>query len=128
MSDQRKPPIQPVSWIPPQYAFEAVCPGYDPPQDLTIPLWRYMDFTKFVSMLETCSIFFPRVDLLGDPFEGSLTRVEAKRRADFEQVASRRPAARVTPDGAAKIRGEIQNSIVSCWHMNAVESMAMWRL
>src|SRR5262249_11707801 len=27
-----------------------------------------------------------------------------------------------------KIQSEIRNSIVSCWHMNAVESMAMWRL
>ena len=127
MSDQRKPPIQPVSWTPPQYAFEAVCPGYDPPQDPTIPLWRYMDFTKFVSMLETRSIFFARADLLGDPFEGSLTRVEAKRRADFEaelRAAGRRIGLHQTAQ--PKIRGEIQNSIVSCWHMNAVESMAMW--
>lgn len=129
MSDQRKPPIQPMSWAPPQYAFEADCPGYDCPRDPTIPLWRYMDFTKFVSMLETRSIFFARADLLGDPFEGSMTRVEAKRRADFEAKLRATGQPMVLHQTAQpKIRSEIQNSIVSCWHMNAVESMAMWRL
>ena len=129
MSEHREPPVQPVSWTPPQYAFEAVYPGYDPPQDPAIPLWRYMDFTKFVSMLETRSIFFARADLLGDPFEGSLTRAEAERRTAFEarlRAADRPMVLHATAQ--PKIRGEIRNSIVSCWHVNAVESMAMWRL
>ena len=34
-------------------------------------LWRYMDFAKFVSMLEQRSIYFARADVLGDPFEGA---------------------------------------------------------
>lgn len=37
-----------------------------PSEDLVI--WRYMDFTKFVSLLETRSIFFVRVAQLDDPF------------------------------------------------------------
>ena len=39
-----------------------------PPDDVV--LWRYMDFTKFVSLLEKSALFFPRADKLGDPFEG----------------------------------------------------------
>ena len=39
------------------------------PLDDTV-LWRYMDFTKFVSLLEKSALFFPRADKLGDPFEG----------------------------------------------------------
>ena len=35
-----------------------------PPGDAL--LWRYMDFTKFVSLLDTSSLFFSRADLLGD--------------------------------------------------------------
>ncbi len=33
-------------------------------------IWHYMDFTKFISMLENGSLFFSRADCLGDPFEG----------------------------------------------------------
>lgn len=116
-------------WTRPHYAVEPDYPGYDPPEDRTIPMWRYMDFTKFVSMLETRSLFFARADLLGDPFEGSLTRVEAERRNALEARwrAEGQPT-RLHATTQAKIRSEVSNSIVSCWHMNAVESMAMWRL
>ena len=43
---------------------------HNPPPADTI-LWRYMDFTKFVSLLEKRSLFFARADKLGDPFEGA---------------------------------------------------------
>ena len=43
-----------------------------PPDDAT--LWRYMDFTKFVSLLEKQALFFSKPDRLGDPFEGSLPK------------------------------------------------------
>jgi hypothetical protein len=126
MSDDVEPLEQ---WTRPQYAFEPDYPGYDPSQNPAIPMWRYMDFTKFVSMLETRSLFFARADLLGDPFEGSLTRAEAERRNAVEArwQAEKRPA-RLHATSQAKIRSEVSNSIVSCWHMNPVESMAMWRL
>ena len=47
---------------------------FTPPSSDAI-LWRYMDFTKFVSLLEKQALFFPRADKLGDPFEGSFTKV-----------------------------------------------------
>jgi hypothetical protein len=34
-------------------------------------VWRYMSLTKFVSMLDTKSLYFSRTDKLSDPFEGS---------------------------------------------------------
>jgi len=34
-------------------------------------LWRYMDFTKFMSLLETKSLWFNRSDRFDDPFEGT---------------------------------------------------------
>ena len=37
-------------------------------------LWRYMDFMKYVSLLDRKALFFGRVDKLGDPFEGFYTR------------------------------------------------------
>ena len=48
-------------------------PYCDPLPDDAV-LWRYMDFTKFVSLLEKSSLFFARADKLEDPFEGYLPR------------------------------------------------------
>jgi hypothetical protein len=49
-------------------------PVFTKPQDPNVPIWRYMDFTKFVSMLENSALYFCRSDLLGDPFEGSFSK------------------------------------------------------
>lgn len=38
-------------------------------------IWRYTDFTKFVSLLSKRSLYFARMDLLDDKFEGSLPRI-----------------------------------------------------
>jgi hypothetical protein len=40
------------------------------PANENAKIWRYMDFTKFVSLLEKKALFFCRADKLGDPFEG----------------------------------------------------------
>ena len=45
-----------------------------PPPNLDVPIWRYMDFTKFVSLLQNRGLFFPTVTQLNDPFEGSFAR------------------------------------------------------
>jgi hypothetical protein len=103
-----------------------------PPGDENAAIWRYSDFTKFVALLETRTLFFPRVSTLDDPFEGSFPinqTVESRVRGAF--------APGQVPDGAAI---ELDPSIlgiwkamrswasVSCWHMAEHESAAMWRL
>src|SRR5262245_49208780 len=107
------------------YAFRSGHHGFDPPSNPDIPLWRYMNFTKLISLLERGALYFSRTDLLGDPWEGSLTRLEAQRRAKLE---AGRKVAMLHSLIRPKIIAEVTNSIVSCWHMNEYESMAMWRL
>ncbi len=54
-----------------------VCHQQFEPLALQQPLWRYMDFTKFVAMLVTKSLYLTRVDKLGelgDRFEGSFPK------------------------------------------------------
>ena len=46
-------------------------PCFTVPDDPNASVWRYLDFTKFVDMLERRQLFFARADKLGDPFEGS---------------------------------------------------------
>ena len=42
-----------------------------PPRNLDTPVWRYMDFTKFVSLLQNGGLYFPAIADLHDTFEGS---------------------------------------------------------
>lgn len=35
------------------------------------PIWRFLDFSQFVDMLDRKALFFARIDTLGDPFAGS---------------------------------------------------------
>jgi GGDEF domain-containing protein len=95
-----------------------------PPEHLDIPVWRYMDFTKFVSMLENSGLFLPMVAKLDDPFEGSYSRGNQ----------TLRPLVyRHMPDRFGLTAGEIVQRLrqfvaASCWHSNEQESAAMWKL
>lgn len=97
------------------------------PADENVKIWRYMDFTKFVSMLETGTLFLSRADKFEDPYEGAVSDVTIKQREEFykslpsdlEQILRR-----TTAD-----RGRMRQWInINCWHMNEFESAAMWKL
>ncbi len=45
---------------------------FEEPDDRTI-IWRYVDFTKFVSYLDKNALFFVRSDKLFDRYEGKYT-------------------------------------------------------
>ncbi len=40
------------------------------PGDLTKKIWRYMNFTKFVNLIDSESLFFCRADKFHDKWEG----------------------------------------------------------
>lgn len=93
--------------------------AFDPPSDPSVKIWRYMDFTQFVSMLEEKGILFTRADLFEDKFEGTMSQPLH----DFvgEQA--------LDPDEyAMHLRMTKGWSFVSCWHMNECESAAMWKI
>ena len=41
------------------------------PENETVKVWRYMDFTKLISLIDSQCLFFTRADKFDDPFEGS---------------------------------------------------------
>jgi hypothetical protein len=45
------------------------------PTNKDIPIWRYVDLAKYLSMLSGRGLFFARATSLGDPFEGSTPRM-----------------------------------------------------
>lgn len=87
-------------------------------------IWRYLDLGKFLSLMETSSLYFARVDSLEDKLEGTPTADEV---AGVEAILNDHPNHRgLTPLEMAQVARRWV--LVSCWHENAEESRAMWKL
>ncbi|MFC2005186.1 hypothetical protein ACFLUY_03065 [Chloroflexota bacterium] len=88
-------------------------------------IWRYMDFTKFVSLLENNALFFPRADTLGDPFEGSFSKANIPIRNEIYVGGDEG----LTPEDVSEIYRLLPEfTAISCWHINWYESAAMWKV
>ncbi len=99
-------------------------PSFDrPPADSK--LWRYLDLPKYLAMLDTASLWFSRADLLGDPFEGSMSQANVRLRP--EVYKGQIPSSALESMAAYRAQ-EVRHTYVSCWHENEHESAAMWRL
>jgi hypothetical protein len=100
----------------------------------TARIWRYMDLTKLLSLIDSKSLFFASLVSFEDPFEGFLPL------PTFEQYRDQRlyeeGYAGVQPD---QVRGLYDSDkktaiesrkalFVNCWHKNDYESAAMWKL
>lgn len=90
------------------------------PPDETI-VWRYMDLTKFLLMLEQKSLYFASIRELTDPWEASLSvRFRASIGHGFGSRKSR---------VVVKLFNELRYVFgVNCWHLGEHESVAMWNL
>jgi hypothetical protein len=96
-----------------------------PPDDT--PLWRYMDFSKFVSILDRSALYFARISTLGDPYEGVETRAYLEAAGRYYGTDKRMGMFAHRAEMMEAIRMKIRKStFVSCWHMNTFESAAMW--
>lgn len=93
-------------------------------------LWRYMDFTKYASLLEKQALFFARADKLGDPFEGSYTKVN---HVLFplhmqKQGVPEDESKQLANQWANAMEKNRKSVLINCWHQNPYESAAMWKL
>jgi len=102
-------------------------PAFEKPTNEKIKIWRYMDFTKFVSLLDKKSLYFSSIARLDDPFEGSMITVDPNslvRELDdpnlnIEKIETMLPRLSMILKGITR---------VNCWYMNDYESSAMWKL
>ncbi|HEY7311925.1 MAG TPA: hypothetical protein VH643_21355 [Gemmataceae bacterium] len=90
-------------------------------------LWRYMDFTKFVSMLDTKALFFSRLDKLEDKYEGTLSKPTLAwvERSLGSQPTEQKAKWSQTLEVYKSFKAHM---FVNCWHINEHESTAMWDL
>ena len=107
-------------------------PVFPPPDNKDCRIWRYMDFTKYVWLLQERALFFARVDKLGDPFEGSFSRANEKLRPilykDLQQQVNKDGADNPMSKLYEFARHAAKWTYVNCWHQNEYESAAMWKL
>jgi hypothetical protein len=94
-------------------------------------VWRYMDFTKLVSLFDSRCLYFARADKLGDPFEGSWPRMNVLARQlvpDSIPTEARESFLKAMSNIGDFNRQWLKYYAVNCWHMNEHESAAMWKL
>jgi hypothetical protein len=103
-------------------------PLFAQPENDAVRVWRYMDFTKLVSLVDSRRLYFTRADKFHDPFEGSWpkTNVDARQSMVVDVPPEMREA-------LAKQIGDMAGHLprflaINCWHMNDHESAAMWKL
>jgi hypothetical protein len=94
-------------------------PKTQTPPDETV-VWRYMDFVKFVDLLERSSLWFTRADKLDDPREGDLTEMELSQLREA-------PSPEVAEHNLGVFRSLRRENFLNCWTESG-ESMAMWNL
>lgn len=99
--------------------------AFEKPNDENIKIWRYLDFTKLVSLLDKQALFFCRADKLLDPFEGSYSKANIQLRPKvYKGILSEKVQTKLS-DIYDYIR---KCTIVNCWHISEHESAAMWKL
>jgi len=99
-------------------------PSFESPKNKDVQVWRYMDFTKFVSLLEKKSLYFTRADKFDDPFEGSYSKWNVVKRPEvYKKVPGYQSG---TMSKYYKMWPKF--TFLNCWHLNNFESAAMWKL
>jgi len=101
-------------------------PVFEKPDDPDVKIWRYMDFTKFVSMLDKKALYFTRADILAEKYDkfDSLYHPEFVERT-LKLYSDKKTKKRILHffNGQKEFRKE---NIINCWHINDDESAAMW--
>jgi len=83
-------------------------------------IWRYIDFSKYVDLLDSKRLFFPRLSVLQkhDPYEGSFIPLLFRQNINQSMKKSLKKSDKILPN----------STFVSCWYLNDSESAALWKL
>lgn len=102
---------------------------FESPPDNT-RIWRFINFQKFMSMITDSSLYFSRLDRLGDPFEGLYSKASIQ---FDEKVYDSYDSSEASNYGRSVIKGihstayKIRRtSFANCWYMNEYETELLW--
>lgn len=107
-----------------------------PQQDFTVV--KYMDLTKFISLLQRQALFFCRLDKLEDQFEGITPKTNFEDRVKYRQylrdsgyITIPLPDEKIIEDVNKFYETEKQYKFlfcVNCWNLYDGESAALWKI
>lgn len=103
-------------------------PSFIQPDKEHIKIWRYMDFTKFISLIETNNLYFTRADKFNDPFEGSWPKNSVINRNKLIAGTSEEDRRMHAKEYSRSMKSLRLHYAINCWHENESESAAMWKL
>lgn len=109
--------------------------GVKPPDDDNCKIWRYMDLSKFVWMIQNKALFFANFKNFDDPFEGrfpyedviEICKSIRKENKDISEEKALENAKVYVKNTNGAIH-EYADYFINCWHRNEFESEAMWKI
>lgn len=108
-------------------------PVFNPPSDKTIKLWRYMDFPKFMALLNSETLHLTRCDQFDDHFDRPRNQEDIKQQLDkYSHALSNKTL--LTPEQVSDILRNVwrkyqkQYVFINCWHINQGESSVLWKV
>ena len=90
-------------------------------------IWRYMDFTQYVHVLSSKSLWFACADSFEDPLEGSWTDGEIEKALSLAREKSLNLTKSEVTEKLRKYCNTTEY-FINCWRLAEGESMAMWDL
>lgn len=86
-------------------------------------IWRYMDFSKYVDLITNRRLHFARADKFEDPYDCSVMQFFGE---PYRQLSLENPQGNERTRQVNTFRRLFV--YLNCWHMNDVESAALWSL
>lgn len=88
-------------------------------------VWRYLNFSKLVSLIEAKALFFCNATILEDKFEGTLTKRNIDGlRSIFKDDPHEEDNIKIVRGNWARIR---RQAFLNCWYLGDNESDLMWK-
>ncbi len=96
------------------------------------PIWRYMDFHKFLNLVKTSSLYFAPLLSMGDEFEGTVFPETVEETKNFYMAQYGQSEEQATTNSQSldfTIKNHLlPNQFISCWTVKEQECFPMWKL
>jgi DUF2971 family protein len=94
-------------------------------------VWRYLTFPKYISLLSYGALWFSKLNILQDKYEGILPKlIDAEMRAEHEKYKQHFDPSmhkQIDEMNDCNVRDGKELTVASCWFAADTESERMWR-
>lgn len=102
----------------------SVYPGCILPEDINTPAWRYMDLSKFESLIHERSLYLCRADRLEDRFEGTYSRHQILEMEQWFNGIGEPEMVEIEKNNRLRERAR---TYLSCWCLGYCDFDLMWK-